>query len=47
MKEAAVLADLFGYGGEKGNDIVLGRLFYLINPVYIESGLFSDVFKRG
>ena len=43
VNEAAVLADLFRHGGEKGNHIMFGRLFDLIDPVHIESGLFLDV----
>ena len=47
VNEAAVLADFFRHGGEKGNDIVLGRLFDLIDPVNIKSCLLLDIFQGG
>ncbi len=45
VDEPTVLAHLFRHGGEKGNDIVLGRFFDFVNSRNVKPCLILDIFK--
>ena len=46
MNEPAVFSHLFRHGGQEGDHVMLGRLFYLFYPGYVKPGPFLNILER-